>query len=145
MRESLILVMCLIVALTACAPAQIESTQPPIRVYYAGAENAQMGVKTALDLAQQSGAITLVMDPARAQALVLNGVIRPGIAPRVHDGAGVMLMLGPEIILQQVWDLMGTPVTIEHAAEAASLIARRIDRQRAARHRVDATNPNWEN
>ena len=54
------------------------------------AENAQMGVKTALDLAQQSGTITQVADPAQAQACVLNGVIPPGIAPRVQDGAGVM-------------------------------------------------------
>ena len=49
-----------------------------------------MGVKTALDLAQQSGTITQVADPAQAQACVLNGVIPPGIAPRVQDGAGVM-------------------------------------------------------
>ena len=123
MRKLLILFVLLIVLLTACAPAKVAGTQPPIRVYYAGAENAQMGVKAALDLAQQSGTITLVTDPAQAQAFVLNGVIPPGLAPHVRAGLGVMLILGPAISSQQVSDLLGMPVTIEHAEEAASLIA----------------------
>jgi hypothetical protein len=124
MRKSLILIVCLLVALTACAPTKIESTQPPVRVYYAGAENAQRGVKTALELAQQSGTITLVTDPAQAQAMVLNGVIPPGLAPRVQGGAGVVAILGPEITSQQMSELVGMPVTIEQAEEAASLIVR---------------------
>ncbi len=126
MRKPLILALLLaivVVSLAACAPTQIESKQSPISVYYAGAENAQMGVKAALDLAQQSGTITLVSNPAQAEALVLNGVIPQGIVPRVQDGAGLLLILGPEITSRQVSELLGTPITVGHAEEAASLVA----------------------
>ena len=125
MRKSLILITCLVVALAACAPTKVESTRPPLRVYYAGAENATMGVKAALDLAQQSGTITLVSDPAQAQAMVLNGAVPSDVAAladRVAKGAGLLLIMGQDVTAEQVSMLLGQPITIESKEDALSLI-----------------------
>jgi hypothetical protein len=125
MRKSSILIVCLVLALTACVPTKIESTQPSITVYYAGAENAQMSVKAALDLAQQSGTITPVSDPAQAQAIVLNGVIPTdvaAIADRVAQGVGLLLIMGKDVSADQVSALLGKPITIESKEDALSLM-----------------------
>ena len=57
-----------------------------------------LGVQAALDLARQSGTITLVSDPA--QAFVLNGTVpsdAAAIADRVKQGAGLLLIMGKDV------------------------------------------------
>jgi O-antigen/teichoic acid export membrane protein len=125
MRKAVILMMCLALVLIACAPAKIDATQPPSAVYYAGAENAQLGVKAALDLAVQSGTITLVSDPAQAQAIVLNGTVPSDVAAlaeQVAEGAGLLLIMGSDVTAAQVSTLLGQPITIESKEDALSLI-----------------------
>jgi O-antigen/teichoic acid export membrane protein len=126
MRKSLMLIGCLVIVLTACAPVKVDSAQPPpIAVYYAGAENAQMGVKAALDLGQQSGTIKLVADPTQAQTIVLNGTSPSDVAPiadRVAEGAGLLLIMGNDVKADQVSTLLGKPITIETKDDALSLI-----------------------
>ncbi len=75
-------------------------------IYYAGADG---GVKTALRLAGYS----LVDDPAQADVIVLNGKIPDagGIAERVKDGAGLVLILGEGASQDNVQKLLGTPIT----------------------------------
>ena len=61
---------------------------------------AALGVQAALDLARQSGTITLVSDPAQAQAFVLNGTVpsdAAAIADRVKQGAGLLLIMGKDV------------------------------------------------
>jgi O-antigen/teichoic acid export membrane protein len=125
MRKSLIVLVALLVLLTACAPVKVDSAQPPLSVYYAGAGDATLGVKAALDLAQQSGTITLVGDPAQAQAIVLNSVIPPDVAAitdRVAEGAGLLLIMGKDVSADQVSALLGPPIAIESKEDALSLI-----------------------
>ncbi len=125
MRKSAILLVCLLLLLTACAPAKVTKTQPPIKVYYTGVENASLGVRAALDLAQQSGTLTLVGDPAQAQAFVLNGRVpsdAAAIANRVKQGAGLLLIPGKDVSADQVSTLLGKPVTLETKDDALSLI-----------------------
>ena len=108
----------LIMFLTACAPRQAANVTP-LKVFYAG-ENG--GVKTALDLAEQSGTVTLVNDMAQAQTLVLNGVIPTGAAERAQAGAGVVLILGKGVTNEQASTLLGQQVTLTAAEDAASLV-----------------------
>ena len=126
MRKALIPLVGLIVLLSACAPVKVESTQPPVRVYYAGVESTALGVKAALDLAQQSGTIVLVGDPAQANAIVLNGTVpsdRAAIADRVQQGAGLLLIMGRDVTADQILTLLGQPLTIEIKSDPLSLIA----------------------
>ncbi len=115
--KKFILFIALILLLSACAPAPVEGVAP-VKVYYAGESG---GVKTALDLAAQSGTVTLVETMAEAQTLVLNGVIPAGAADRISEGAGVVLILGNEVTVEQASSLLGTPVKLTYAEEAISL------------------------
>jgi O-antigen/teichoic acid export membrane protein len=117
MRKLTLLLATLVVLLSACAPAPLEGVSP-VKVYYAGDSG---GVKTALDLAAQSGTVTLVETMAEAQTLVLNGVIPDGATERVSEGAGVVLILGDGVTDEQASSLLGTPVKLTYAEEAISL------------------------
>ena len=108
----------LILFLTACAPKQAVNVTP-LKVFYAG-ENS--GVKTALDLAEQAGTVTLVDDMAQAQTLVLNGVIPAGAVERAQAGAGVVLILGKDVTNEQASTLLDQQVTLTAAEDAISLV-----------------------
>ncbi len=92
---------------------------PPLQVYYAGPEG---GVRTALTLTPD---FRLVSDPARADVLVLNGTIPDpeGLAARVREGAGLVLILGPDLSARQIETLLGFPVTLTAQEEPLSLVA----------------------
>src|SRR5512137_48624 len=107
----------LIVLLGACAPAPVENSAP-VKVYYAGGPS---GVKAALDLAVQSGTVTLVDQLADAQTLVLNGIVPEGAAKYVAEGAGLLLILGEDVTEAQASRMLGTPVSFQRADEAVSL------------------------
>jgi O-antigen/teichoic acid export membrane protein len=101
------------------APAVLAEGTPPLAVYYAGPEG---GVRTALALAAD---IRLVPDPAQADVLVLNGAIPDpeGLAARVREGAGLVLILGPDLTADEVSTLLGFPVALEAREEPLSLVA----------------------
>ncbi len=100
------------------APAVLAEGAPPLAVYYAGPEG---GVRTALTLAPE---IRLVSDPAQADVLVLNGAIPDpeGLAARVQEGAGLVLILGPDLTANEVSTLLGLPVALEEQEEPLSLV-----------------------
>ncbi len=102
------------------APAVLAEGAPPLAVYYAGPEG---GVRTALTLAPD---IRLVSDPAQADVLVLNGAIPDpeGLAARVQEGAGLVLILGPDLTANEVSTLLGLPVALEEQEEPLSLVGR---------------------
>jgi O-antigen/teichoic acid export membrane protein len=107
--------------LTACAPAPVSSVEP-VTVYYTGEPG---GIKTALDLAEQSGTVRLVNDMADAQVFVLNGEIpdATGIAERAKTGTGLVLILGENTAQADAQELLGLPVTLTKEDEALSLVA----------------------
>ncbi|MCX8066638.1 MAG: hypothetical protein N3B68_02225 [Anaerolineae bacterium] len=92
---------------------------PPLKVYYAGPEG---GVRTALTLAPD---FRLVSDPAQADVLVLNGVIPDpeGLAARVREGVGLVLILGPALPASEVEALLGIPVAWTAREDPLSLVA----------------------
>lgn len=95
------------------------SEAPPLSVYYAGPEG---GVRTALTLAPD---FRLVSNPAQADVLVLNGVVPDpeGLAARVREGAGLVLILGPDLSAREVEALLGFPVTLTARDDPISLVA----------------------
>ena len=117
MKKLTLLLAILVVLLSACAPARVEDVTP-VKVYYAGESG---GVKTALDLAVQSGTVSLVSELADAETLVLNGRIPEGAAEKVAQGAGLFLLLGDGMTDEQVSFLLGMPVKLTQAGEAISL------------------------
>lgn len=87
-------------------------------VYYAGPDG---GVRTALGLAN----FTLISNPAQADVLVLNGTIpdSAGLAEAVSRGAGLVLVLGPDLGAEDVAALLGLEVALEYREEPLSLVA----------------------
>lgn len=117
MKRLALLLLMLVCLLSACAPVPVKDGHPA-KVFYAGEGGA---VKTALDLAVQAGTVTLVDHVAQADALVLNGLVPPGAAERARAGAGVVLILGPDVTASQVSALLDQPVTLTAAEDAVSL------------------------
>ena len=91
-----------------------------IRIYYAGPE--KNSVFTALTLAPQ-GTFNFVTDPSQADVFVLNGSIPDPalIAARVNAGAGIVLILGPNLTSQAVQTALGIPLTLQPHDNAISL------------------------
>ena len=87
-----------------------------LRVYYAGVDGS---VRTALTLAKY----TLVDDAARADVFVLNGQIPDPqlIRSRLDQGAGLVLIFGPDLTEAQVIDILGIPLTLTAEENADSL------------------------
>lgn len=109
-----IAVLC-ILALLLCRINPVSAQSTTLAIYYAGPQGA---VRTALGLAPS---LRLVEDPAAADALVLNGVIPPEAAARYRAGAGLVLILGPELRAEDVSALLGAPVRLSPREEPASL------------------------
>ena len=106
----------ILLLLSACAPAQpVDLIQRT--VFYAGEDG---GVKTALSLA----GYRLASDPVMADLFVLNGEIPNDaiIMERVHDGAGLVLILDKAMTSEQVSTLLGQTVTLTYAEDAVSLV-----------------------
>lgn len=119
-------ILLLITVALLLAVAQPVAAQDALRVYYAGPDD---GVRTALNLAadpavNSAGAFLLVPDPAQADVLVLNGTLpdRDATLQRLWEGAGLVLILGPDLSADDVSRLLGAPVYLEPAgADALSL------------------------
>ncbi len=100
--------------------------QDVVRVFYAGPED---GVRQALALAADPALrshprFEFVTDPAQADVFVLNGEAPDGegIAARVRDGAGLLLILGPRLSAQAVSDLLGVPLSLASQDTPLSLV-----------------------
>ncbi len=108
-----------------CAPAQtgVYDPQPILHIYYAGPDHARQAVQTAVELAQSAGLADLTDDPSEADVLVLNGQIPDpeGLAALVQKGAGLVLVLGPEISAEQASTLLDQEVSTALQGEALSL------------------------
>ncbi len=112
----LLLTILSLIGLLSPAAALAAPLSSGITIYYAGPDG---GVRTALGLA----GFSVATDPAEARVLVLNGAIPDpaALAAQVHDGAGLVLILGPDINAADAGTLLGTPVTLAPASEALSL------------------------
>ena len=99
--------------------ARAATTPPqPLPIYYSGPPSA---VLTALELSQ---AFQRVDDPLQAEVFVLNGEIPTSqvIASQVRSGAGLVLILGPELTPADLESLLGFPLSLEFRADALSLV-----------------------
>jgi hypothetical protein len=98
------------------ATALVSADEPSLPVYYAGPEGT---VKTALELAE----VTLVSSLTEADVFVLNGVIPnpTEVAAYVENGAGIVLILGPEVSAQQLEPLLGEVGDLQVRSQAVSL------------------------
>ncbi len=114
MRKFILPMLVLLILFVAVTPASAEDS---LRVYYAGPEGA---VKTALELAK----FTFVTDPTQADVLILNGTIPdPGtVAAQIDRGAGLVLILGPDLSADSVSTATGVPVMVIAHEDAVSLI-----------------------
>jgi hypothetical protein len=110
----LLLIVCLFIP-----SAVVGAKGEPLDVYYAGPDGS---VRQALLLDKD---VVLVADPSQAQVFVLNGMLpeaeAASIRTRVQGGAGLVLILGPELTAGSVSDLLGIPVTLEKKEDALSL------------------------
>lgn len=81
-----------------------------LNIYYAGPDG---GVRTALGLDKD---VRFTSDPALADVFVLNGQIpsvdAASIHARVQGGAGLLLVLGPNLTGQAVGNLLGGPIRL---------------------------------
>ncbi|MBE3119611.1 MAG: hypothetical protein IMZ50_12765, partial [Candidatus Atribacteria bacterium] len=119
MRKIILPMLVLVILFAAVAPVSASDT---IRVYYAGPDG---GVRTALELAK----FQLVDDPAQADVFVLNGSIPDpaAVAAQVQRGAGLVLILSPNMSAADVETVSGVPVTLTEKTDAVSLTEIKID------------------
>ncbi|MCX6037366.1 MAG: hypothetical protein NTW99_05680, partial [Chloroflexi bacterium] len=113
MRKIILPMLVLVILFAAVAPVSASDT---IRVYYAGPDG---GVRTALKLAK----FQLVDDPAQTDVFVLNGRIPDpaAVAAQVQRGAGLVLILGPNMSAADMETVSGVPVTLTEKTDAVSL------------------------
>ncbi|MFQ5856481.1 MAG: lipopolysaccharide biosynthesis protein [Anaerolineae bacterium] len=111
-------------------PAIVHAGEPPMSVYYIGPSGA---VERALELAPS---LELTESVGGAQVVVLNGSRLNGapvaqIADAVRDGAGLLLIAGPELSDSKLATLLGQPVETQMRDDAQTLQA------------VAPTGPSW--
>ena len=108
MRKAVPVIVALALLLLACASPAAAQVRA-VRVYYAGPEG---GVRQSLGLADE---FEIVPDPSQAEVFVLNGAIPDpaAIAARIQEGAGLLLILGPELTAEAVGAALGVPVALE--------------------------------
>ena len=111
-----ILLLIAILALVLPSPVQAAT---PIRVFYIGPDG---GVRNALML---DPGVELVDRPDQADVFVLNGTIpsMQGIRDRIKLGAGLVLILGPDLKASQASSLLDEKLAFERAKNALSLNA----------------------
>lgn len=116
MRRWILLSLLLPLFLARATPVRASDS---IRVYIAGDAST---VNPALDLAGR-GVFVVVDDPSQADVLLLNGAIPdPGlVANRLAGGAGLVLILGPDITSDAFGTATGIPVKFQAADTAVSL------------------------
>jgi O-antigen/teichoic acid export membrane protein len=114
MRRFLALLLALLVVVVSTTPV---SAADGLRVYYAGPDGS---LKTALLLAK----FNMVNDPTQADVLVLNGGLPDPemVAAQRERGAGLVLVLGPDMNPEAFQAATGIPVSMQPRAEAVSLI-----------------------
>lgn len=119
MRKLIVILATLLIAFSLVQPAHADDS---IRVFYAGPDG---GVKTALELAK----FVLVDDLAQADVIVLNGVIPDpeAVRARTEEGAGLALILGPDLTEAQVAAATGIPLTLTLREDAVSLTSLDVD------------------
>lgn len=113
MRKFLFLLTLFALLFSITSPVQASDT---LRVYYAGPESS---VRTALEVAE----FEIVDDPAQADVLVLNGVIPDAVdvAAQRERGAGLVLILGPDMAAGDIETATGIPVELTEKTDAVSL------------------------
>ena len=123
MRRIVVVLFTLAILLTFVSPVAAGNT---VRIYYAGPE--KNSVLTALKLAPK-GTFLFVTDPSQADVFVLNGEIPDSatIAARVSAGAGIVLILGPDLTSSAVQTALGIPLTLEPRKDAVSLTDIKVD------------------
>jgi hypothetical protein len=123
MRKIILLIAIIVILFTAVSPAAFNSR---IRIYYAGPQDNSVYI--ALTLAPL-GTITFVRDPIQADVIVLNGSIPDpvAIATQVQRGAGLVLILGPELSATHITTIGGVPVTLSEKTDAVSLTGIKIN------------------
>jgi O-antigen/teichoic acid export membrane protein len=109
MRRLLSLALVLALLFVFALPASAHDTT---FVYYAGPEGS---VRQALTLTGDPDTFVLVDDPKFADVFLLNGAIPDPerIAARVQEGAGLVLILGPDVTASDVGTLLGAAVTLD--------------------------------
>ena len=123
MRRFFIIVISLAVLFVFVTPAAASNA---IRLYYAGPE--ENSLFTALTLAPR-GTFTFITDPSLADVFVLNGTIPDPaeVAARLDAGAGVVLILGPNLSAENVQTALGVPLSLEPRNNAVSLTDIKVD------------------
>lgn len=116
MRKVFLLLLIFTYILVSVSPARAQNT---ILIYYAGSEG---GLSQSLQLPGNS--FQRVPDLDQAQVLILNGVIPDPtqVADRVRQGAGLILIMGPDLSARQVEELFGGSITLTHQTEPLSLV-----------------------
>jgi hypothetical protein len=119
MRRIMFPLLVMVILFAAVEPASASAT---LRVFYAGPDGS---VRTALELAK----FQLLNDPAQADVFVLNGIIPDpvAIAAQIQRGAGLVLILGPELSAAEVETISGVPVTLTEKTDAVSLTEIKLD------------------
>ncbi|MBU1749830.1 MAG: hypothetical protein KKA73_19270 [Chloroflexi bacterium] len=117
MRKTILILLAVLMVLVVAAPARADG-DADVRVYYAGPAGR---VRTALELTGYE----LVAEPAQADVLVLNGTAPDpaALAQRVQQGAGLVLILGPDLDAAVVSALLGQTVQLEPRDDPLSLDA----------------------
>ena len=112
-----ILFILLTIFLLFCVPTTAVAQSEVVHVYYAGPDGSLV---TALSLDQD---IQLVKDISLADVFVLDGVIpeMSTIRNQVEKGAGLVLILGPEIDSTQMDALLGEDIQLTSATDPLSL------------------------
>jgi O-antigen/teichoic acid export membrane protein len=100
------------------APAARARASDSIRVYIAGDAST---VRPALDLAGR-GAFIITTDPFQADVLLLNGEIPDpeSVNNRLQNGAGLVLILGPDVTSESFTAATGVPVKFQPIDTAVS-------------------------
>lgn len=117
MKPRIILPLVCILALVFSITSPVKAQEEPVRVFYAGADG---GVLQALNIDSQ---VVLVGDIASADVFMLNGIIPQAeeIRARVEGGAGLILVLGPEISPTTISSLLDENILVTPATTPLSL------------------------
>jgi O-antigen/teichoic acid export membrane protein len=112
--QKIVVLLTVLLLFALASPVSADAT---LRVYYAGDKTS--GVHTALELAK----FTFVVDATQADVIILNGVIPDPVqvASQVERGAGLVLILGPDIVAADVEIATGIPVMLTAHEDAVSL------------------------